>query len=100
MSLDPRGGLAPRKRGRGRADGSGRGAVAYAHQADGIELGLLTRALLGAFAHLVALVEQFDLLELFESLAERGLGVVELHFELVGRTLQVLAPLDRSLGIG
>ena len=43
-----------------------------------IELGLLAGILLGALARLVALVEQLDLLQLLERLAERGLGVVEL----------------------
>ena len=54
------------------------GAGAAAHQADGVELGLLAGILLGALAHLVALVEQLDLLQLLEGLAERRLGVVEL----------------------
>ena len=57
---------------------SGRRLAGAAHQADGVELGLLARILLGALAHLVALVEQLDLLELLERLAERRLGVVEL----------------------
>ena len=39
---------------------------AGAHQADGVELGLLVGGLLGPLAHLVALVEQLDLLELLE----------------------------------
>src|SRR5262245_10370255 len=42
------------------------GAGAVAHHADGVELGLLAGLFLGPFAHLVALVEQLDLLELLE----------------------------------
>ena len=57
-------------------------------------------ASLGALAHLVALVEQLDLLQLLEGLGQRLLGVVELGLQLVGRMLEVLAPLDRGLGIG
>ena len=53
-----------------------RGAVA--HDADGVELRLLAGLDLGPLAHLVALVEQLDLLHLLEGLAERGLGVFEL----------------------
>ena len=56
--------------------------------------------LLGALPHLVALIEQLDLLELLEGLGQRLLGVVELDLQLVGRVLEVLAPLDRGLGIG
>src|SRR6185436_5385091 len=67
---------------------SGPGAVA--HQADGVELGLLAGVFLGALAHLVPLVEQLDLLHLLEGLAERRLGVVELDLELVGGALEVL----------
>ena len=37
----------------------------------GVELGLLAGILLGALAHLVALVEQLDLLHLLERFAER-----------------------------
>ena len=48
----------------------------------------------------VALVEQLDLLELSNASPKRLLGVVELALELVGRALQVLAPLDRRLGVG
>ena len=54
---------------------SGHGADAGAHQADAVEVGLLTRAFLGAFTGLVALVEQFDLLEFFEGFGEQALGV-------------------------
>src|SRR5262249_52710411 len=75
-------------------------AGAVAHQADGVELGLLAGVLLGALAHLVALVEQLDLLHFLERLAERGLGILELRLELLGRALEVLAPLHRRLGIG
>ena len=60
------------------ADVAWLGPGAVAHQADGVELGLLAGVLLGALARLVALVEQLDLLQLLEGLAERRLGVVEL----------------------
>ena len=56
--------------------------------------------LFGAFPHLVALVEQLDLLELLEGLGEGLLGVVELSLQFVGRVLEVLAPLDGGLGVG
>src|SRR5215475_4616892 len=79
---------------------SGRGDAAQSHGADGVELGLLAGGLLGAFALLVAFVQQLDLLKLLESIVERRLGVVELYLQLVGRTLEVLAPLDRRLGVG
>src|SRR5262249_44171941 len=61
---------------------SGAKAAACAHQADTVELGLLARALGRALADLVALVEQLDLLQFLERLAERGLGIVELALEL------------------
>jgi hypothetical protein len=61
---------------------SGPGAVA--HEADGVELGLLAGILLGALAHLVALVKQLDLFHLLEGLTERSLGVLELDLELIG----------------
>ena len=85
-----------------RIDGGRRSGrhVADAHQADGVELGLLAGGRLGALAHLVALVEQLDLLELFEGFRERLLGVVELALQLVGGALEVLAALDRRLGVG
>ena len=66
------------------ASGSGDGANAGAHQPDAVEVGLLAGVLLGAFAGLVALVEQLDLLQLLEGLGQRGLGFVELALELVG----------------
>src|SRR5262249_22388356 len=78
----------------------GPGAGAVAHYADGVELSLLAGAFLGPLAHLVALVEQFDLLHFLERLSERGLGLVELDLQLVGGTLEVLAPLHRGLGVG
>jgi hypothetical protein len=71
-----------------------------AHQTDGIEFRLLARGLFGAFAHLVALVEHLDLLELLKSIGERILGVVELNLELIGRTGEILTPLHGGLGIG
>src|SRR5262249_4285112 len=47
-----------------------------------------------------ALVEQLDLFQLLERLAQRRLGVVELSSELVGRTFEILTALYRRLGIG
>src|ERR1700742_644522 len=79
---------------------SGYRADTRAHQADAVEIGLLAGAFLGAFAGLVALVEQLDLLELLERLCQRCLGLFELTAQLVGRTRQIFAALDRSLGIG
>src|SRR5215475_13081536 len=64
-----------------------------------IELGLFARIVGGALAHLVAFVEQLDLLQFLERFAERRLGVVELSLELADRALEILAPLDRGLGI-
>src|SRR5262245_61556254 len=61
-----------------------------AHQSDRVEFGLLARIHLGALACLVALVEQLDLLQFLERLAELRLGVVELGLEFVGRALEVL----------
>src|SRR5262245_39210406 len=75
-------------------------AAAGAHQADAVELGLFARVLHRTLAHLVALIEQLYLLQLFERLAQRRLGVVELPLELIGGALEVLAPLDGGLGIG
>src|SRR6187402_2555588 len=57
---------------------SGDRADAGAHQADAVEVGLLAGAFLGAFAGLVALVEQFHLLEFLEGFGEKALGVLEL----------------------
>ena len=59
------------------------------HQADGVELGWFAGVELSALPRLVALVEQFDLLQFLERFAEHRLGVVELGLELVGRTLEV-----------
>ncbi len=73
---------------------------ARSHQADAVHFGLLARIFFGAFAGLVALVEQFDLLQFLEGFAEASLGVLELNPQFVGRALQVLAALDRRLGIG
>ena len=55
------------------------GPGAVAHHADGVELGLLAGLFLGPLAHLVALVEQLDLLELLERFAEVRLRLVELR---------------------
>src|SRR5688572_13590171 len=71
-----------------------------AHAADAVELNLLARILLGFFAGLIALVEHFDLLQFLERLAERRLRIVELCLEFASRTPQVLAAVDRGLGIG
>src|SRR5688572_23519139 len=79
---------------------TGLGAGAVAHHADGIELGLLAGLFLGPFAHLVALVEQLDLLELLERFAEMRLRLVELGPKLGHRALEVLTPLHGGLGIG
>ncbi len=71
-----------------------------AQRGDAVEFGLLARVLVGLLARVVALVQHLDLLELLEGLAQHGLGVVELAFQLAGRAAQVLAPTDRGLGIG
>ena len=83
-----------------RSEASGDGADAGAHQADRVDVGLLAGVLFGALARLVALVEQFDLLQFLEGFAEQRLGVFELDAQFVGRAGQVLPPLDRGLGIG
>ena len=57
---------------------SGWSAAPYRHQGTGVDLGLLGRVFGLALAHLVALVEQFDLLKLIEGVAERQFGVLEL----------------------
>ena len=54
----------------------------------------------GALARLVALVEQFDLLQFLEGFRELRLGVFELGAQIVDRALEILAPLVRRLGIG
>ena len=77
-----------------------RGSPPGAHRADAVEFGLLARIVGGALAHLVALVEQLDLLELLERLGERHAGVLELAFQLIGRALEIVAPADRRLGVG
>jgi len=66
------------------------GPRTIAEQSDRVELGLLAGIFLGPLAQLVALVEQLDLLHFLEGLAEGGLGVLELDFELIGRALEVL----------
>src|SRR6185437_15761958 len=73
---------------------------ADAHQRNAVELGLFGGAFRLAFAHLVAFVEQLDLLELVEGLGQRKLRVFELDAQFVGRALEVLTPRDRRLGIG
>src|SRR6516164_6832441 len=55
---------------------------------------------LGLACHAVALAEQLDLLHLLEGLAESRFGVFELAFQVVGRALEVVAPLHRRLGVG
>ena len=93
-------GLAPR--GASRNDGSS--DLSHrdpgAHQADAVEIGLLAGAFLGAFAGLVAFVQQFDLLQLLERLGQQASRVLELDAQLVGGAGQVLAALDRGLGVG
>src|SRR6202051_2390589 len=77
-----------------------RGDAAYAHQRDVVELGLFGGVFGLALADLVALVEQFDLLELLKGFRQRQLGVLELGTQFVGRALEILAAADRRLGIG
>src|SRR5262249_13856590 len=81
----------------------GRGGLcprAGAHQVHGLGFGLRGDVLLGPLAHLIALLEQLGLLHLLEGLAESRFGVVQLRFQVVRRALEVVAPLDRRLGIG
>src|SRR6185312_313823 len=61
-----------------------------AHQPDAVEVGLLPGALLGALAGLVALIEQFDLLQFLEGFRQQRLGILELDAQLVGGAAQVL----------
>jgi len=61
---------------------------------------LLAGAFFGALARLVALVQQLDFLELLESLGQQALGIFKLNAQFVGGAGQILAPLDRGLGIG
>src|SRR5436190_13413535 len=71
-----------------------------AHRADAVHLGLVARILGNALARLVAFVEQLDLLQLFEGLGEREARLLELGLELIGRTLEIVAPNDRGLRVG
>ncbi|TCU59044.1 hypothetical protein EDE10_1307 [Bradyrhizobium sp. Y-H1] len=64
--------------------GSGYRADAGPHQADAVEVGLLTGVFLGALAGLVALVQELDLLQFLEGLGQGGLGFVELALQLIG----------------
>jgi hypothetical protein len=48
------------------------------HQADTVEIGLLAGVLLGAFAGLIALIQQLDFLEFLESLGQQAFGIFEL----------------------
>src|SRR5262249_37944969 len=73
---------------------------AGAHHVHGLGFGLGADIPLGPLAHLVALVEQLGLLHLLEGLSESRFGVLQLHFQFVRRALEVVAPLDRRLGIG
>src|ERR1700694_5487388 len=73
--------------------------VANGHDAEGIDF-RLGGIVCGALAHLVALAELLDLFELRESLAQSGLGIVELSFEIVDRVFEIFAPLRRRLGVG
>lgn len=70
------------------------------HQADAVEIGLFTSAFLGALTRLIALIEQFDLLELFKRLAQHGLGIFKLNPQLVRGTGQILPALNGCLGVG
>src|SRR5439155_5730275 len=75
-------------------------AAARARQAHAAEVDLLAGMLHRAFADLVPLVEQLDLLELLEGFAEGGFGVVELVLELLRRAAEIVATGHRGLGIG
>jgi hypothetical protein len=66
----------------GRLSG-GRGAP-HPHQGDIVEFGLFGVVLGFPLARLIALIEQFDLLEVFEGLGERQLCVFKLGAKLVG----------------
>src|SRR5262245_29114948 len=79
---------------------SGNDAEAGAHQSDTVEVGLFARALFGAFARLIAFVQELDLLELLEGLGQQVLGIFELNAQLVGGPRQIFPALDRRLGVG
>src|SRR5215831_5182816 len=68
----------------------------------GNNVGLRRRAdiVLRPLAHLVAFIEQLDLLHLLEGLAQGRFGIFELDLQILRRALEVVAPLDRRLGIG
>ena len=53
-----------------------------------------------ALASLIALVEEFDLLEVLEGLTKRRLGILKLAAQFVGRAFEVFAAVDRCLGVG
>ncbi len=61
-----------------------------AHQADAVEIGLLPGAFFGTFPRLIAFVEQFDLLEFLERLAQNGLGILKLHPQFVCGSGEIL----------
>src|SRR5215831_10982226 len=68
----------------------------------GNNVGLRRRAdiVLRPLAHLVAFIEQLDLLHLLEGLAQGRFGIFELDLQILRRVLEVVAPLDRRLCIG
>src|SRR5258707_441283 len=68
---------------------SGNRPDACAHQADTVEVGLFPGAFFGAFARLIALVQELDFLELLEGFAQQALGVLELDTQFVGGAGQV-----------
>src|SRR5947199_2232343 len=67
-----------RRKGSSQGRGYLRHRDAGAHQADAVEVGLLAGAFLGAFAGLVAFIQELDLLQFVERLAERASRVLEL----------------------
>ena len=79
---------------------SGNGPDPGAHQTDTVEIGLFPGVLFSPLARLIALVQQFDLLQFVEGFAQQAFCVFQLNTQFVGGTGQILPPLDRSLGIG
>jgi hypothetical protein len=69
-------------------------------QADRIHHRLVAGGLGGTLGGAFAIVEDLDLLHVLEGLLQRGLGLVELALQVVGRLEQVVAAPERSLGIG
>jgi len=63
---------------------SGNGPDPGAHQTDAVEIGLFPGVLFRPLARLIALVQQFDLLEFIEGFAEQAFGVFQLNTQFVG----------------